>query len=63
MKIYISIDGVLRNIINRFHYHYENAFIDVDETEEGDSFEYKVIEPITNDNLSNHFLFQSKVFF
>lgn len=60
MKIYISIDGVLRNIINRFHYHYENAFIDVDETEEGDSFEYKVIEPITNNNLSDHFLFQSK---
>jgi len=60
MKIYISIDGVLRNIINRFHYHYENAFIDVDETEEGDSFEYKVIEPITNNNLSDHFIFQSK---
>jgi hypothetical protein len=60
MNIYISIDGVLRNIINRFHYHYENAFIDVDETEEGDSFEYKVIEPITNNNLSDHFIFQSK---
>jgi hypothetical protein len=60
MNIYISIDGVLRNIINRFHYHYENAYIDVDETEEGDSFEYKVIEPITNNNLSDHFIFQSK---
>jgi hypothetical protein len=60
MKIYISIDGVLRNMINRFHYHYENAFIDIDETEEGDSFEYKVIEPITNNDLSDHFVFQSK---
>jgi hypothetical protein len=59
MKVYISIDGVLRNFINRYHYHYENAFINVDE-DNGDTFEYKVTEPITNKNLTNHFLFQSK---
>lgn len=59
MKIYISIDGVLRNFVNRFHYHYENAYINVDEESE-DSFEYKVIEPITNYDLSDHFTFQSK---
>lgn len=58
MNIYISIDGVLRNFINRFHYHYENAYIDVDEVE--DNYEYKVTEPITNFNLSDHFSFQSK---
>lgn len=58
MNIYISIDGVLRNFINRFHYHYENAYINVDEVE--DNFEYKVTEPICNLNLSDHFTFQSK---
>lgn len=61
MNIYISIDGVLRNFINRFHYHYENAYINVDVDEEStDTFEYKVIEPITNLNISDHFIFQSK---
>lgn len=61
MNIYISIDGVLRNFVNRFHYHYENAYINVDEEEEStDTFEYKVIEPITNLNLTDHFAFQSK---
>jgi hypothetical protein len=59
MKIYISIDGVLRNFVNRFHYHYENAYINVDE-ESDDTFEYKVIEPITNHDLFDHFTFQSK---
>lgn len=58
MNIYISIDGVLRNFVNRFHYHYEQAYIDVEETE--DNFEYKVLEPITNKTLSDHFIFQSK---
>ena len=57
MNIYISIDGVLRNFINRFHYHYEQAYIDVEENE--DDFEYKVIEPLTNINISDHFIFQS----
>lgn len=60
MNIYISIDGVLRNFINRFHYHYENAYIDVDVESSEDKFEYKVIEPITNLDLSQHFIFQSK---
>jgi hypothetical protein len=58
MNIYISIDGVLRNFINRFHYHYEQAYIDVEENE--DNFEYKVIEPLSNLNISDHFIFQSK---
>ncbi len=60
MNIYISIDGVLRNFINRFHYHYENAYIDVDVEASDDKFDYKVVEPITNLDLSDHFIFQSK---
>jgi hypothetical protein len=58
MNIYISIDGVLRNFVNRFHYHYEQAYIDVEESES--DFEYKVNEPITNLNIDDHFVFQSK---
>jgi hypothetical protein len=58
MNIYISIDGVLRNFINRFHYHYEQAYIDVEEP--STEFDYKVTEPLTNNNLMDHFAFQSK---
>jgi hypothetical protein len=58
MNVYISIDGVLRNFVSRFHYHYEQAYIDVENPDE--SFEYKVIEPIANDNLMGSFAFQSK---
>lgn len=59
MNIYISIDGVLRNFINRFHYHYEQAYIDVENAEEN-TFEYSVSDPIYNDDLMNYFKFQSK---
>ena len=56
MNVYISIDGVIRNFVNKFHYHYEQAYIDVENPSE--EFEYKVTEPICNDNLLNHFSFQ-----
>lgn len=58
MNVYISIDGVIRNFINKFHYHYEQAYIDVENPSE--EFEYKVTEPISNENLMEHFAFQSK---
>lgn len=60
MNIYISIDGVLRNFINRFHYHYEQAYIDVEKTETDNTFDYTVTEPIYNDDLMQYFKFQSK---
>lgn len=61
MNIYISIDGVLRNFINRFHYHYEQAYVDVEKEEtEKESFDYSVTEPIYNDDLMQYFKFQSK---
>jgi len=31
MEVYISINGVLRNLIEKFEYHYENHFLDSDE--------------------------------
>ena len=42
MEIYISIDGVLRNTIQKFDYHYNDAYLD-SELEEGNTFEYNKI--------------------
>lgn len=64
MEIYISIDGVLRNTIQKFNYHYSQAYLAPDsQFEEGDTFEYGITEPITNDNLMDCFKFQSKEHF
>lgn len=58
MNIHISINGVIRNFINKFHYQYEQSYIDVDDP--STEFEYNVAEPILNTNLVDHFSFQSK---
>ena len=62
MEIFLSIDGVLRNTIQKFDYHYKDFYFDsdVENTENTTDFEYKVTEPIYNDNLLNHYNFQSK---
>lgn len=62
MEVYISINGVLRNLIQKFEYHYENNFLESDITVEEDEepFDYKVTTPIRNDNILNYFAFQSK---
>jgi hypothetical protein len=59
MEIFISIDGVLRNTIQKFEYHYNDAYLsgDFDNTS---GFSYSIIEPINNDNLFDYFKFQSK---
>lgn len=76
MNIYISINGVLRNLIQKFEYTYRSNFQDSDfvgyspiEIDNNGNlipvdnvnttFEYKVSEPISNDNLLNYFSFQS----
>lgn len=58
MEIFISIDGVLRNFIQKFRYHYNDAYLESENEDE--SFEYGIIEPIHNDNLLDSFKFQSK---
>lgn len=64
MEIYISIDGVLRNKIQKFLYHYNQSYLEVDSTfDENDNFDYGITEPITNDNLMDCFKFQSKEHF
>lgn len=59
MEIYISIDGVIRNTIQKFDYHYNDAYLN-SEFENENNFEYGVVEPIHNNNLLNSYKFQSK---
>lgn len=59
MEVYISIDGVLRNTIQKLDYHYNEAFLNGELSEEN-TFEYGVTEPILNDNLLNSYKFQSR---
>ena len=58
MEIYISIDGVLRNLIQKFNYHYNDAFLQ-SEFENETNFEYEIVYTIQNDNLLNSYKFQS----
>ena len=57
MEIFVSIDGVIRNTIQKFDYHYRDAYLD-SETE--DTFEYGITEPIQNNNILNSYKFQSQ---
>lgn len=59
MEIYISIDGVIRNTIQKFDYHYNDAYLN-SEFENENNFEYGITEPIYNNNLLNSYKFQSK---
>lgn len=74
MEIYISIDGVLRNTIQKFDYHYKEFFLDREELptkktinddgEEGeeiiiDPFDYGVDGEVKNDDLQKYYRFQS----
>ena len=59
MGIFISIDGVLRNTIQKFDYHYNDAYLSGELPEEN-TFEYGVTEPIQNDNLLDSYKFQSQ---
>lgn len=58
MEVYVSIDGVLRNILQKFDYHYKDYFIE-SESETEETFEYSVSEPVLNDDVLNSYKFQS----
>jgi hypothetical protein len=59
MKFYISINGVLRNLIDRIDYIY-NAYYINSEKDESDNFLYEIAYPIKNNNLINYFKFHTK---
>jgi hypothetical protein len=58
MEIFLSIDGVLRNLIQKFDYHYRDSYLD-SEFESESGFEYNIIEPIHNDNIQSSYLFET----
>lgn len=75
MEIYVSINGVLRNLIQKFDYHYLDYFLNRDEEgsailidddgkeiteeEEKDDFEYGKEGTVTNNNIYNVYKFHS----
>lgn len=65
MNVYISIDGVLRNTIEKIEYHYNDYYLESDEIENiedpvySDNFVYEIRYPIKNDNLLKYFAFHS----
>ena len=59
MEIFVSIDGVLRNTIQKFDYHYKDYFLNT-ETDEEEKFDYGVNGvPISIENLLSTYKFQS----
>lgn len=58
MEVFVSIDGVLRNTLQKFDYHYKDYFLNTD-SESEETFEYGVTEPILNDNVLSSYKFQS----
>lgn len=63
MDVYISINGVLRNFIQKFDYHYKDNYLDSESDlidSEDNSFEYGVSYPVRNDDILKYYKFQSK---
>lgn len=61
MEVYISINGVLRDFIKKFDYHYREYFLEAEEeSQETEHFNYSIEYPVRNDNLMNYYKFQSE---
>lgn len=64
MKVNISLDGVLRNTIQKFEYHYHDYYIESEVlNEDEEDFEYGLKfedNRIQNDDLMKYFKFQSE---
>jgi hypothetical protein len=61
MRIGIEINGVLRNTIGKVEQTYQKFMIDKTEgIESEDSFEYKIISPITSLDLAKHLSFKDE---
>lgn len=58
-RIFINIDGVLRNLIQKFNYHYKDNYFE-NEVDGNEDFKYEISDEIFNDNLMKYFKFQSE---
>lgn len=59
MEIFVSIDGVLRNTIQKFDYHYKDYFLNTESNDE-ENFDYGINGvPLSIENLLSSYKFQS----
>jgi len=60
MEIFISIDGVLRNTLQKFDYHYKDYYLNT-ESDEEELFDYGIkSNPVSIDNIVSSYNFQSE---
>lgn len=74
MKIFVSIDGVLRNLIQKFDYHYKDYYLNSEEEtsavliddngneiiEEKEKFDYRIVGTVKENDIFAVYKFQSK---
>lgn len=60
MEIFISIDGVLRNTLQKFDYHYKDYYLNT-ESDETETFEYGIkSNPASIESITSNYTFQSE---
>ena len=58
MEIFVNIDGVLRNTLQKFDYHYKDYYLNTD-SEDKETFEYGIDGIATIENIMDTYKFQS----
>jgi hypothetical protein len=58
MEIFVNIDGVLRNTLQKFDYHYKDYFLNTDPDAQ-ETFEYGIDGVATIENIMDTYKFQS----
>lgn len=59
MEIFVNIDGVLRNTLQKFDYHYKDYFLNTD-ADSQETFEYGINGQSTIENILDTYKFQSE---
>jgi hypothetical protein len=59
MEIFVNIDGVLRNTLQKFDYHYKDYFLNT-EPDSQENFDYGINGVVTTENILDTYKFQSE---
>jgi hypothetical protein len=60
-KVFISINGVLRDTISKYSAEYRKYYIETElEEDSNDDFEYDMVLPVTSQDLLSHYKFQDE---
>ena len=59
MEIFVNIDGVLRNTLQKFDYHYKDYFLNT-EPDSQENFDYGINGAVTTENILDTYKFQSE---